>query len=283
MLYIACAIYPEAAPFIRQFSCKRDSSFAHEQVFVGEEAVVIITGASPVTAAISLTEALTLMPPAETDLLANVGLCGCADPAIAAGTLYLVHSILEHSSGRRFFPDLLYRTGLATAPVVTYSTVVERREDIPPGSLADTEAAGLYQAGLPFFSANRMFFFKIVSDHADDAAGISPEAAGDFVARRSAEVVQTLLRVSSNLPGSFRFSDEEEAVIGRFCRSLQCSVTMEHELRRLIVYYELERGHAIDHILDFMKEQGLCRENDTSLPRKEGKHVLEVFRRSCLS
>ena len=291
MLYIACAIYPEAAPFIRRFACKRDDSFSHEQVFVGEEAVVVITGTSPVTAAIALTETLALLPPGETDIFANVGLCACTDRSVPSGSLFLVHGITEQSTGRHFFPDLLYRTDLQTASLLTVPTVIKDVSGLPTAVLPDTiapllidmEAAGLYQAALPYFSTGRMHFLKIVSDFGDDAALVTPTKAEALVADCAPVVSETLLSLASYVPKPFSFTPEEESLIDYFCRSLRCSVTMEHELRRLILYYQTERGNVAAHLRDFFAEHGLSFEEDILLrSRKEGKNVLDAFRSSCL-
>lgn len=281
MIYIACAMYMEAAPFIRRFACKRDDAFRHEQVFVGEEAVVIITGTSPVPAAIALTETLALLPPGEADIFANVGLCGCSDTSVDIGTLFLVHSIADDTTGRRFFPDLLYLHEHRQGALTTYASVVT---DNPSDAfLFDTEAAGLYQAALPYFSADRMFYFKIVSDCGSNASDVSPTQVYELLEGNAPGVSETLLRFASYVPRRYRYSEDEEAVIDYFCRSLRCSVTMEHELRRLIQYYEMERGYAIAHIRDFLGEYGLDFETDVLLrSRKEGKDVLDAFRLSCL-
>ncbi|MBP5410804.1 MAG: hypothetical protein J6Y26_02725 [Lachnospiraceae bacterium] len=281
MIYIACAMYTEAAPFIRRFACKRDDSFRHEQVFVGDEAVVIITGTSPVPAAVALTEALALLPPDDGDFFANVGLCGCAEPSVDAGSLFLINSIREHATGRRFFPDLLYQHEHRQGALTTFSVVVTT----PPSDafLFDTEAAGLYQAAVPFFPTDRMVFFKIVSDHGEEASAISPSRVSELTENAAPLVSDTLLRFASIVPQRFRWSDEEAAIIDYFCRSLRCSVTMEHELRRLIRYYEMERGCAIEHLREFIKTHELDYENDVILrSRKEGKNVLDEFRLSCL-
>lgn len=281
MIYIACAMYMEAAPFIRRFACKRDDAFRHEQVFVGEEAVVIITGTSPVPAAIALTETLALLPPGEADIFANVGLCGCSDTSVNIGTLFLVHSIADDTTGRRFYPDLLYLHEHRQGALTTYASVVT---DNPSDAfLFDTEAAGLYQAALPYFSADRMFYFKIVSDCGSNASDVSPTQVYELLEGNAPVVSETLLRFASYVPRRYRYSEDEEAVIDYFCRSLRCSVTMEHELRRLIQYYEMERGYAIAHIREFLGEYGLDFETDVLLrSRKEGKDVLDAFRLSCL-
>ena len=283
MIYIACAMYMEAAPFIRRFACKRDDSFSHCQVFCGEEATVVVTGTSPVPAAIALTEVLAKMPPAGEDIFANVGMCGCADPDVVPGTLFLIHSIHEHATGRRFYPDLLYLHEHRQASLTTYSTVMtELPEDEAP-VLFDTEAAGLYQAALPFFSTDRMYYFKIVSDFGDDSEDVSPTEVFEYMDVCAPSIADTLLRFASYVPRRYLYSPEEESVIAYFCRCLHCSVTMELELRRLITYYELERGYAIAHLRDFFAEHGLSYEDDILLDsRKEGKHVLQEFRFSCL-
>ena len=281
MIYIACAMYMEAAPFIRRFACKRDDSFHHEQVFLGEEATVIITGTSPIPAAVALTEALALLQPTEEDLFANVGLCGCSDTSVTPGTLFLVNSITEASTGNTYYPDLLYLHEHRQGELTTFSKVLT---DVPADALLfDTEAAGLYIAALPFFSTDRMFYFKIVSDHGADSADVSPTEVFELLDVCSPHVTETLLRFASFVPRRYHYSDEEQSVIDYFCRSLRCSVTMEHELRRLIQYYELERGYAIAHIRDFLALHGLNYEADVILrSRKEGKDVLDAFRLSCL-
>ncbi len=280
MIYIACAIYMEAAPFIRRLDCKKDPSFTREQVFVGEDAVIIVTGTSPVPAAAALTDVLAQLPPQDCDIFANIGMCGCSDPAVAPGTLYLIHSITEFATGRRFFPDLLYLHEHLQGALTTYSVVMDGTTD---AFLYDCEAAALYQAALPFFSTDRMYYFKVVSDHGDDAGEISPTDAYEFLSGHAASVIESLRRFASYVPRRFAYSEAEEAVIDYFCRSLRCSVTMEHELRRLILYYELERGYAIAHLRDFFPLYGLNYEDDIILgSRREGKDVLDAFRLSCL-
>ncbi|MBO4652894.1 MAG: hypothetical protein J5649_06220 [Lachnospiraceae bacterium] len=281
MIYIACAMYMEAAPFIRRFACKRDDSFHREQVFVGEEATVIITGTSPVPAAVALSEALALLAPGDEDIFANVGLCGCSDVSVEPGTLYLVNSILEHATGRSFYPDLPYTHKHPHGGLTTFSAVV--KDCFGGAFLVDTEGAALYQAAIGHFTTDRMYFFKIVSDHGFDANKISPTVVSELLDRAAPDVSDTLLRFASYVPKKSRYTEDEEAVIDYFCRSLHCSVTMEHELRRLIQYYELERGNAIAHLREFFPLHGLDYEGDVLLrSRKEGKDVLEAFRNSCL-
>lgn len=281
MIYIACAMYPEAAPFIRRFACKKNDSFRSGQVFRGDEAVVILTGTSPVPAAIALTEALALLPPSDTDCFANAGLCGCSDSTVEPGTVFLIHSITEDSTGRTFYPDILYRHEFPQAALTTYAAVKTAPDS--GAFLFDLEAAGLYQAAIPYFPADRMWYFKIVSDHGTDSGKLTKNDVAELMDACAPVISDALLRFSSFVPRGGHFSDEDEAVIASFCSSLHCSVTMEHELRRLIQYYELERGGAVAHLREFIASRADDPEAGLLLrSRKEGKDVLDEFRLSCL-
>lgn len=283
MIYIACAMYREAEPLIRRFECKTDPSFRRQQVFSGEDALIIVTGTSPVPAAAALAGVLALREPGESDVFANVGLCGCSGGAFSVGTVCLAKSITEQATGRRFFPDLLFRRTCALAPLITYSTVVESTKDIPSGSLFDTEAAGLYQAALPFFSTDRLLFLKIVSDSGDDASSVTPQTVSALTEQNADCIADTLRRFADNYRTAPAESESNRDIIDYFCRSLRCSVTMELELRRLIDYCEMAYGDVAPRLRAFFAEHGLNFEENVILgSRKEGKDVLEQFRRSCL-
>ena len=199
------------------------------------------------------------------------------------GTVCLAKSITEQATGRRFFPDLLFRRTCALAPLITYSTVVESARDIPSGSLFDTEAAGLYQAALPFFSTDRLLFLKIVSDSGGDASSVTPQTASALTEQNADFIADTLRRFADNYRTDPAESESNRDIIDYFCRSLRCSVTMELELRRLIDYCEMAYGDVAPRLRAFFAEHGLNFEENVILgSRKEGKYVLEQFRRSCL-
>lgn len=300
MLYLAFALYYEAAPWIRAFSAKKVPKFTKEQVFSNVDlqnnpadsetespvkpdtlpVTIIITGSGPVPAASALSRVLALCPPSEADLFANIGSCGCPDGTVLIGQTVMIHRLIESSTGRNLYPDMLYvhsfpEYSLTTTPVPQMTTGV-------PGMLYDMEGAALYQAALPFFSTDRLFFFKTVSDFGF-LSDISPSDLMEQASENLPAIRETLEGFAKNQSRTQAYSSSENAVIEEFCTLLHCSESMRLEVRRLITYYELERGYAIALLQDFIRTQELRKDGVPRLhSRKEGKIYLERFRETCL-
>ncbi len=148
--------------------------------------------------------------------------------------------------------------------------------------LYDMEGAALYQAALPFFSTDRMFFLKTVSDFGE-LADLSPSDLLEQAMENLPSIRETLEGFASAQRRTQRYSEAEEAVIEEFCTLLYASESMRQEIRRLITYYELERGYAIALLQEFIGEHGLRDKQSPRLhSRKEGKVYLERFRKACL-
>ena len=86
MLYIFCALYDEAKPFIEKYNLSGNSESHHYRVFTdwdgddhGEGKILTITGSGILKAAMAVTEICTRVPPARYDRLLNVGIAGTAD------------------------------------------------------------------------------------------------------------------------------------------------------------------------------------------------------------
>lgn len=285
MLFLAFALYWEAAPWLRTLSAKRLPEFTKEQVFLAETeaepTAVIITGSGPVPAAAALSRVLAQLAPKEGDLFANIGSCGCPDGSVPVGRTVLIHRLLEAATGRSFYPDLLYVHSFPEHSLTTQA-LPQREADGPAGMLYDMEAAALFQAALPFFSTERMFFFKTVSDWGA-VSELSPTALLSEAQEALPAIRETLLRFAANQQRGTAYGPEEEARIEEFCRLLCASESMRLEIRRLITYYELERGYAIAMVQDFIERHGLRpADGECTLSRKEGKLYLERFREACL-
>lgn len=282
MIYLTAALYMEASPFIKAYECVKDTHFTHMQVFRSEEAVIIISGTGEVPSAISLTEVLTAFPPTSDDLFANVGTCGCPDRTHAVGETFLIHKITSENEARDYYPDLLYLHSFPEEALTTVSTL--RTENAAaPGMLYDMEAAALFQAALRFFSTDRMFFFKTVSDYGENGTSVGPTFVFELMTGALVGITEALRSFHGNGLRKITYTESEEAVIASFFDLLYASETMRHELRRLILYYELERGYAIGMIRDFIESEQI----GTEMPnaphsKKEGKVYVERFRDLCL-
>lgn len=285
MLFLAFALYWEAAPWIRTLSAKRLPEFTKDQVFFSEAepepAFLIVTGSGPVPSAAALSRVLARLAPKEGDLFANIGSCGCPDGSVPIGQTVLIHRLLEAAADRSFYPDMLYVHSFPERSLTTQA-IPRREAGDSAGMLYDMEAAALFQAALPFFSTERMFFFKTVSDYGA-VSELSPTALLSEGQEALPAIRDTLLRFAANRQRGAVYGPEEEARIEEFCRLLCASESMRLEIRRLITYYELERGYAIAMLQDFIERHGLrSADGGRPLSRKEGKLYLERFREACL-
>ncbi len=284
MLFLAFALYSEAAAWIRFFSAKRLSASFGDTVFSAqnEEAAVtiLLTGSGPVPAAASLSRMLSQLAPKEDDIFVNIGSCGCPDESLPLGQTVLIHRLLEAATSRSFYPDLLFMHSFPERSLTTQA-VPKNAEKKCAEMLYDMEGAALFQAALPFFSTDRMFFFKIVSDYGANTS-LSPTALLEYSADALPAIWESLQNFNASQKRAVSYTREEEEYIAEFCRLLDASESMRLQVRRLIMYYELERGYAIAMLREFMQANGLSEDGRAPLSRKEGKSCLERFRETCL-
>ena len=132
MIYIACALYDEAVPWIKALKLKKNTAASKFQIFESEAAYLAVTGTGMMNAAVALTYLCTLHMPGKHDIFVNTGVCGAAKECGAPGSLYLIHKITGASSGRSYYPDILYGHPFSEGAVTSFFAV---QEQIPDGQL----------------------------------------------------------------------------------------------------------------------------------------------------
>ncbi len=196
MIYLFTALYCEAHIFIRQFCLEKNLESTQFQEFYNEENGIrlTITGVGEIAAAAAVSSVCTKYQPKASDMLLNVGIC--AQRAGSTGIImesdeittesgrittestgiFVCNKITEQTTGKTFYPDILYRHNLSEEAVVTGMTVWNGEaysvaangaafdEQVSDGTLYDMEAAAVYQAGSYFFGPHQMVFLKVVSD-----------------------------------------------------------------------------------------------------------------------
>ena len=144
MIYIFCALYHEAEPLIREYGLKKKTDETCFPVFFSEEENILLTvtgcGMNAATAAVA--RICTKRTPQPADFLVNIGTCAkvsyskgsgqtcrnvseketaagdglhssdkrktVQEQSVKAGEVYLCKKIMEHVTGRTFYPDILY-------------------------------------------------------------------------------------------------------------------------------------------------------------------------------
>lgn len=298
MIYVMMALYQEAHGLIRELELKKNTAYAPFEVFDNESAGIrlVVTGVGEIAAA-AATAAVCARDGADAaDFLVNIGCCaagGCepadrdmdsgygAAHAAQIGDLYVCHKITEQATGKTFYPDILYRHPWKERELVTGMQPLQRAA--AHGALYDMEAAAVYQAGIRFFSPDRMIFLKVVSD-----SGVAGQE------RMTAETLAGLLEqhvkaVAGFLANLWKAADEEEAlrsggilqedeaVLEQIFAALHCSQTMRASARQYITYAALT-GYDWKVELKEWYARGLLPCKD----RREGKVRLEELKQVLL-
>lgn len=298
MIYVVTALYQEAHGLIRELELKKNTAYAPFEVFDNESAGIrlVVTGVGEIAAA-AATAAVCARDGADAaDFLVNIGCCavgGCepadrdmdsgygAAHAAQIGDLYVCHKITEQATGKTFYPDILYRHPWKERELVTGMQPLQRAA--AHGALYDMEAAAVYQAGIRFFSPDRMIFLKVVSDFG--IAGqerMTAEALTGLLEQHVKEVAAFLtnLREAADEEETLRndgILQEDEAVLERLFAALHCSQTMRASARQYITYAALT-GYDWKAELEEWYARGLLPCKD----RREGKVRLEELKQVLL-
>lgn len=320
MIYVVTALYQEAHGLIRELELKKNMAYAPFEVFDNESAGMrlVVTGVGEVAAAAGVAAVCARDGADAADFLVNIGCCaagGCesadrgtdsgygsanagedggCEPAdwdmdsgygsanaTQIGDLYLCHKITEQATGKTFYPDILYRHPWKERELVTGMQPLQRAA--AQGVLYDMEAAAVYQAGIRFFSPDRMLFLKVVSDFG--VAGqerMTAETLTGLLEQHVKEIAAffTNLREAANEEETLRndgILQEDEAVLERLFAALHCSQTMRASARQYITYAALT-GYDWKAKLEEWYARGLLPCKD----RREGKVRLEELKQVLL-
>ena len=259
MLYVFCALYGEAKPFIEKYELERDMSFSHYQVFGNADMILTITGVGVLPAAMAVTEVCTRIPPVSCDYLLNAGICGSIDSDVTAGDVFLVNKISDDVTKKEHYPDIIYKTGIPEKALctVTVPGYVE-------GALTDMESSGVYAAGERFFSADRMVFLKAVSDMGDteNAPRELKERCADTLLEMAQVFINEALEqsrreIKDSLEQGKRGEDDLAEKIEKLAEDLRLSATMNAGLKQLLRYMSIEGGDVRGLIERIYEEEEL--------------------------
>lgn len=211
MVYIFAAHKGEVEHLIKKLSLgKRKTSFPFLQ-YEGEEILLTITGQGQINASASVASTLQEEKAKKGDLLLSLGSAAAIlgrkrTSEDLLGRWFWIQSLEQESTGRKFYPDLLYKPDFPEAGLVTgdkileldsmenRDTVSERRGDSKGHSVSarygdskehsdsegvsgfsntllyDMESAAVFQAANFYLAPEDFFFLRCVTDF-----GVSPD------------------------------------------------------------------------------------------------------------
>lgn len=317
MIYIFTALYPEARPLIQHFNLRKDTANTCFQVFRNEDYGIClsITGIGGIASVVAVANICTKYGVKERDFLINVGTCAKLNAGSCVGMkandcmIFLCNKITEQTTGKTFYPDILYRHSFCETGVVTGAKLLKKgtskegdswdgKEEIRVDTggteakyeeigsetenhmLYDMEAAAIYQAGAYFFAPHQMSFLKMVSD-AGDADAVSAHVVEQLVSAHMEEIADYIRRLcniaETEQQQEVPLSKQAMAWIEKLTADLHCSKVMQDSLRQHIRYLELA-GIPYEDILCKMyaEEQLPCKD------KREGKVRFDELKRKLL-
>ncbi len=299
MIYLFTALYAEAQCIIEHYQLKKDTTHTRFQLFENKESKIrlILTGVGNIAAACAVSSIFGEFSPEKEDFLVNIGSAAeisqdvptrdhrllAVDAAAMKEGIFLCSKITEQTTGRTFYPDVLYRHPFAEAEILT-GAVPYRGDSVLAEEvrLYDMEAAAVYQAGAYFLGPHQMAFLKVVTDHGvtDDGKSEKPEQIGQKIAAQETAIcayIDHLRAMEIEENDSKADYGVDEADVERLTQDLHASRTMEAMVRQHIRYWSLA---GIDYraVIREMYASGKlpCRD------KREGKNCFEEIRRKLL-
>ena len=299
MVYIFAAHKGEVEHLIKKLSLgKRKTSFPFLQ-YEGEEILLTITGQGQINASASVASTLQEEKAKKGDLLLSLGSAAAIlgrkrTSEDLLGRWFWIQSLEQESTGRKFYPDLLYKLDFPEAGLITgdkileldsmgnRDTVSERHGDskeqidsegvsgFDNTLLYDMESAAVFQAANFYLAPEDFFFLRCVTDF-----GVSPdEEKLPFSPLSRQERMQALLQKEEDKVLRFigflqekskerRKEEEGESFFRQqlqsLSESLHCSFVMEKQLERLLRYAFLQ-GISAEEVREYL-EQNFGRRN----------------------
>lgn len=277
MIYLFTAMYCEAHPLIQQYQLKKETDQTHFQVFSNESnhMRLIITGTGMIAAAAAVSSVCTKYPPEDTDFLVNSGIC--------AGTskkkdLFLCNKITEQTTGKTFYPDILYQHPFPEAQVITGAKPFQK-EDLKKSKetcLYDMEASATYQSGSYFFGPHQMFFLKTISDYGD-FKNITPDQVQCQIAAHMDRMTEFYDQLNRIRKMNQTKHQQPGSITDTLCQDLHCSHVMAASIRQHIRYCILSGIDYQTVINEMYNEQKLpCKD------KREGKLRFEELQKRLL-
>ncbi len=235
MIFLICALYPEARPFIEEFGLKRDHESSSFQIFKSDSVILIISGTGATRSATAASHLLTkFQDDAARTLVVNIGSCAANSGKFQKGDIILINSIFDQNSGQWFYPDLMWLWPYEEAPVQTISKPAHEKLDaICP--LIDMEAAGFFVAASHFAAPHEIQVIKVVLDKTLEKQ--KPyEELGDIMKDAAQRIAGWLVNVHAQLQQNKRqtWDKNKGNFLSLIAQNLKLSSTMYHELKRLV-------------------------------------------------
>lgn len=240
MIFITCALYCEAKPFIEINKLLKDMSCRSFQLFKNEDIILIISGVGIINSSAATSFMLTKFDAGPKDIFINIGICGSKYKSIAVGSCVLCNKIVYKASDKVFYADMLYKHPFIEGSLETHSKIV-CDTNLIQSDFVDMEGAAAFRSALFFLPIQNIFCIKIVSDYIDKTS-IKPAYVSEIVMKNVPSIISFLKAIEENIlsEGSVLNFHEQE-IINLISNNLSFSIYMKNEFEKLCLGYKIRK------------------------------------------
>lgn len=286
MIFISAALFPEAKPLIETLGLKISRESNVFPVYRNETHILTVSGIGKVFSAASVAFLLTKYKEeiSHSSWIFNFGICGAPEKKYRLGESYLIHKITEESSGKNFYPDVLFRSGLRESALITYDKPVFSDGTYElPNALVDMEASGFFQTSRKFFSSERIRIVKTVSDHFErmettEGSNVMEKISETVTA--SLPEILSVLTIPNPDDEDPELSPEEIETLRFFTKSFRLSETETIRLKDWMLGYKIRTGLSPNRAAESLRTNPIVDPScETVRTREEGKKGLNALRK----
>lgn len=267
MIYIYCALYFEAKTLIEKYKLVKEpdeNSIPFECFTNTEEGItLVITGVGVIAASVAITSSCMKYKITDKDFIVNIGTCAAKNQDMK-GKVYLCNKITDDATGRTFYPDMLYRSNLSEAQLITLRKPLLIEDDSYSYSeysnnytLYDMEGAGIWQSAIYFSSTDRIVFIKAVSDIGDTHI---TQTQMDRTIESNFDEINKVINVCKGIVDREKECHNklmyDSILFERLVEDLHCSKVMQDGLRQLLTYCQLACIN-VDDVVNKYYEAGI--------------------------
>lgn len=280
MILLTVALHPEARPLIARFRLQQDTTSHAIPVFRRDDLALAVSGVGKLRSAIATTHLISRTSAPQDCVTLNIGIAGCTQEAvhgpIAIGDLFLAHKLVEASSGREFFPDILTRIDLPEATVTTVDRPLRRTSNtVLAEGLVDMEASGFFLAASTFLPPDRIVCLKIVSDFLETER-FNKAWVSTLIEARMEEIERTFNAYRGLASLSVEVLDAaEQVLLSKIRLALRLTASQSKELTDAANGYKLRRASPLPDLTIFTQRQVST--------RQEGKTLFDQLRQLLTS
>lgn len=262
-LYIVCALDAEARPLINHFKLKRLPQHSAWPVYQNPQGVRLIVSGMGKSHSAAACAYLFASTGGETGhgILLNIGLCGHAEHE--RGHLLMADKVIDYHSGQSWYPALVIRPQCGYTHLFSFE---QPQTSYPAAGMIDMEASGFYSSAIRLTSAELAHCIKVVSDNKrQSSSDLNPALASELISRQMPsiiEIIQQLEKTQARLPTPWN-----RQVFDTLCAEHRCSVSQQHQLKRLLLRWQALGGAAtvMDALAPCKSMQDLLRQLETEL------------------